>query len=85
MHIGEDKIEAGRVGEQPSIGLSNSLKLLGFPLGRLKTGTPARLNGETIDWASLDMQAGDNPPVPFSTLTDKITTPQIFMRNYPYV
>ena len=77
MHIGEEKIEAGRVGEQPAIGLSNSLKKLGFPLGRLKTGTPARLNGRTIDWASLEMQAGDTPPVPFSTMTKTITTPQI--------
>ena len=77
MHIGDEKKEAGRVGDQPSIGLSNALKRLGFPLGRLKTGTPARLNGKTIDWASLEMQKGDNPPVPFSTLTRAITNPQI--------
>jgi tRNA uridine 5-carboxymethylaminomethyl modification enzyme len=77
MHIGEEKIEAGRVGEQPSIGLSKALKNLGFPLGRLKTGTPARLDGRTIDWASLESQPGDEPPVPFSTLTKAITTPQV--------
>lgn len=77
IHVGEDKIPAGRVGEKPSIGLSNTLKRLGFPLGRLKTGTPARLNGRTIDWESLEMQAGDNPPVPFSSLTSRITNPQI--------
>lgn len=77
IHIGEEKIPAGRVNEKPSIGLSNTLKRLGFPLGRLKTGTPARLNGKTIDWKSVEMQAADNPPVPFSTLTIQITNPQI--------
>lgn len=77
IHIGEEKISAGRVNEAPSIGLSNTLKRLGFPLGRLKTGTPARLNGKTIDWASLDMQPGDEPPVPFSTLTTHIPNKQI--------
>ena len=77
IHIGEEKISAGRFGEKPSIGLSNTLKNIGFPLARLKTGTPARLDGRTIDWASLESQPGDNPPVPFSTLTKEITTPQI--------
>ena len=77
IHIGEEKISAGRVNEAPSIGLSETLKKFGFPLGRLKTGTPARLNGKTIDWASLEMQPGDEPPVPFSTLTQQITNRQI--------
>ncbi|MFV3127329.1 tRNA uridine-5-carboxymethylaminomethyl(34) synthesis enzyme MnmG [Niveispirillum sp. KHB5.9] len=77
IHIGEEKIPAGRVGEEPAIGLSLTLEKLGFNLGRLKTGTPARLDGKTIDWAGLEMQPGDNPPPPFSTLTDRITTPQI--------
>jgi len=77
IHIGEEKIPAGRVNEKPSIGLSHSFKKLGFPLGRLKTGTPARLNGNTIDWAGLEMQPGDETPVPFSSLTKTITNPQI--------
>ncbi|SEG46675.1 tRNA uridine-5-carboxymethylaminomethyl(34) synthesis enzyme MnmG [Bosea lathyri] len=77
IHIGESKIPAGRVGEAPSLGLSATLERYGFPLGRLKTGTPPRLDGRTIDWASLEMQAGDDPPEPFSALTQAITTPQI--------
>jgi tRNA uridine 5-carboxymethylaminomethyl modification enzyme len=77
IHIGEQKIAAGRVGEAPSIGLSATLDRLGFPLGRLKTGTPPRLDGRTIDWAGLEMQPGDDPPVPFSYLTERITTPQV--------
>lgn len=77
MHIGETKIRAGRVGDAPSIGLSNTLKRLEFNVGRLKTGTPARLDGKTIDWASLEEQAGDKPPKPFSYLTDKVNVPQI--------
>jgi len=77
LHVGEDKTPGGRVNEPPSIGLSNSLKRLGFPLGRLKTGTPPRLDTKSIDWASLDRQEGDVPPVPFSTLTRAITNPQI--------
>jgi tRNA uridine 5-carboxymethylaminomethyl modification enzyme len=77
MHIGETKIRAGRVGEAPSIGLSNTLKNHNFMVGRLKTGTPPRINGKTIDWASLEPQHGDNPPRPFSYLTDKVTVPQI--------
>ena len=77
IHIGETKIPAGRVNEAPSVGLSSTFKRLGFRLGRLKTGTPPRLDGRTIDWSSLIEQPGDTPPRPFSYLTDKITTPQI--------
>lgn len=77
IHIGEAKIPAGRVDEAPSLGLSATLERHGFPLGRLKTGTPPRLDGRTIDWAALEMQAGDDPPEPFSALSTAITTPQI--------
>jgi tRNA uridine 5-carboxymethylaminomethyl modification enzyme len=76
IHIGERKIPAGRVGEAPSIGLSDTLHRHGFRLGRLKTGTPPRLAGRTIDWAQLEAQPGDDPPIPFSYLTDRIVTPQ---------
>ncbi|MEP4378094.1 MAG: tRNA uridine-5-carboxymethylaminomethyl(34) synthesis enzyme MnmG [Alphaproteobacteria bacterium] len=77
IHIGESQTPAGRFGEAPSMGLSKTLETAGFALGRLKTGTPPRLDGRTIDWAGLDRQPGDSPPVPFSYLTDAITTPQI--------
>ncbi|MCL4709906.1 MAG: tRNA uridine-5-carboxymethylaminomethyl(34) synthesis enzyme MnmG [Pseudorhodoplanes sp.] len=77
IHIGETQIPAGRVGEAPVLGLSRTLERAGLALGRLKTGTPPRLDGRTIDWASLAMQAADNPPEPFSTLTSAITNPQI--------
>jgi tRNA uridine 5-carboxymethylaminomethyl modification enzyme len=76
IHMGETKIPAGRVGDAPSIGLSKTLYSLGLAMGRLKTGTPPRLDGATIDWAVLEVQHGDDPPSPFSFLTDRITTPQ---------
>lgn len=77
IHIGDRKIPAGRMGEQPSIGLSETLKRTGIALGRLKTGTPARLDGTTIDWQAVGRQSADEELVPFSFLTDKITNPQI--------
>ncbi len=77
IHMGEKKIPAGRVGEAPANGLSVTLEKLGFELGRLKTGTPARLDGRTIDWESCIEQPGDNPPTPFSFLTDEIQVPQV--------
>ncbi|WP_340148579.1 tRNA uridine-5-carboxymethylaminomethyl(34) synthesis enzyme MnmG [uncultured Sneathiella sp.] len=77
IHMGETKIPAGRIGDAPSNGLSDTLERAGFELGRLKTGTPARLKGGTIDWSILVEQPGDDIPVPFSFLTKKITTPQI--------
>ena len=77
IHIGEEKIPAGRVGEEPSLGLAATLARFGFRLGRLKTGTPPRLDGTTIDWAGLERQLGDEPPQPFSFLTRAISQPQI--------
>lgn len=77
IHCGETKTPAGRVGEKPSTSLASSLHRIGFAMGRLKTGTPARLDGTTIDFASLTPQPGDNPPTPFSYLTEKILVPQI--------
>jgi tRNA uridine 5-carboxymethylaminomethyl modification enzyme len=77
IHIGEMKTPAGRVGEAPAMGLSRTLEKFGFALGRLKTGTPPRLDGRTIDWSALEMQSGDDPPEPFSTLTTRIENSQI--------
>jgi tRNA uridine 5-carboxymethylaminomethyl modification enzyme len=77
IHLGERSWPAGRVGEAPALGLSNSFERLGFALGRLKTGTPPRLDGTTIDWGAVEMQPGDDPPETFSVMTKKITTPQI--------
>jgi tRNA uridine 5-carboxymethylaminomethyl modification enzyme len=77
IHLGEKNWPAGRVGEAPAMGLSASFERAGFSLGRLKTGTPPRLDGTTIDWSAVEMQPGDDPPEPFSVLTDRITTPQI--------
>jgi len=77
IHIGERQIPAGRMGEGPALGLSATLERAGFALGRLKTGTPARLDGATIDWASVEMQPGDDPPEPFSMLTERIGNRQV--------
>ena len=77
IHRGEETTPAGRVGEKPVLGLSVRLEQLGLQLGRLKTGTPARLDGTSIDFSGLEEQRGDDPPEPFSSLTTAITTPQI--------
>jgi tRNA uridine 5-carboxymethylaminomethyl modification enzyme len=77
IHIGETKIPAGRVGEAPAMGLSRTLETIGFALGRLKTGTPPRLDGRTINWSALEMQPGDEPPEAFSVLTTRIENRQI--------
>ena len=77
IHIGEEKIPAGRVGEAPALGLSKCLKEKDFRLGRLKTGTPPRLDGRSIEWGRLEAQPGDQPPEPFSYLTARLARPQI--------
>jgi tRNA uridine 5-carboxymethylaminomethyl modification enzyme len=77
IHLGENNWPAGRVDEAPAMGLSKSFERAGFTLGRLKTGTPPRLDGTTIDWSAVEMQPGDDPPEPFSVMTDRIATPQI--------
>lgn len=77
IHRGAERIPAGRVGEKPAIGLADRLYALDLPMGRLKTGTPARLNGKTIDWDRLEKQPADDEPIPFSYLTDRIDVPQV--------
>ena len=77
IHIGTERFPAGRMNEAASTGLSATMARLGFALGRLKTGTPPRLDGRTIDWASLDRQFADDEPVPFSAMTDRIVNPQV--------
>lgn len=77
IHLGEKSWPAGRVDEAPALGLSKAFERIGFTLGRLKTGTPPRLDGTTIDWGAVEMQPGDNPPEPFSVMTDRITVRQI--------
>jgi tRNA uridine 5-carboxymethylaminomethyl modification enzyme len=77
IHIGDQRIPAGRHGEKRVEGLSNFFEAHGFALGRLKTGTPARLNGKTIAWDQLEMQPADADPTPFSLVNDHITVPQI--------
>jgi tRNA uridine 5-carboxymethylaminomethyl modification enzyme len=77
IHIGDKRVPAGRHGEAPAIGLSDRLYGAGFAMGRLKTGTPARLDTNTIDWAALELQHGDEEPSPFSFLTDAITNQQV--------
>jgi tRNA uridine 5-carboxymethylaminomethyl modification enzyme len=77
IHVGRRQTPAGRIGEAPAVGLAQALEQLGLRLGRLKTGTPPRIDGRTIDWAAVESQPGDEPPEPFSVMTTAITTPQI--------
>jgi len=77
IHIGGQQTPGGRIGDAPSIGLSDRFYAMNLRMGRLKTGTPPRLDGQTIDWSDLQVQHGDDPPEPFSTMTAEITTPQV--------
>jgi tRNA uridine 5-carboxymethylaminomethyl modification enzyme len=77
IHVGETRVPAGRVGDAPSVGLAEALEALGLPCRRLKTGTPPRLDGRTIDWAGVEAQPGDDPPEPLSLLTERITNRQV--------
>jgi tRNA uridine 5-carboxymethylaminomethyl modification enzyme len=77
IHLGDQRTPAGRAGDAPSVRLAQSMDEAGFSLARLKTGTPPRLDGRTIDWPRLEIQPGDDPPEPFSSMTQRITTPQI--------
>jgi tRNA uridine 5-carboxymethylaminomethyl modification enzyme len=77
IHRGDERVAAGRVGDAPAIGLADRLYGLGLAMGRLKTGTPPRLDGRTIDWSGLQMQSGDHPPTPFSFLTEGISQAQV--------
>jgi tRNA uridine 5-carboxymethylaminomethyl modification enzyme len=77
IHLGEERRPAGRHGDAPSVGLARALERLRLPLGRLKTGTPPRLDGRTITWEALEQQPGDNPPEPLSWMTERIANPQV--------
>ena len=77
IHLGDQRTPAGRFGDQPSVSLARSLDAAGFALARLKTGTPPRLDGSTIDWERLEVQNGDPEPEFFSSLTTAITAPQL--------
>jgi len=77
MHVGHESFAAGRAGEFPSIGLSDCLANIGLKLGRLKTGTPPRLDAKTIDFSKTEAQFGDDPPIPFSHSTTTIENPQL--------